>query len=209
MNVPLPFGMTGMKEIISPNCGLDTNQYHKIITAGPTGGFFGSIGLFLQNLKNPTFLIVYGAIIAVSLLFLVAYFFGIETTLYKNLIRPNVNTILIDTFWVLATILSYVGLFFLWDNPTPAEVYRNLVISVLFLLGNFLVLAWAAALFLIVNVSLAIWLAVILLIYNFWVFIYVWHIKALAALFLIPILLMYGYLLYSTIHIASLNNILI
>lgn len=194
-----PLGCSGGYSGCSGACLADTKS---------ASGFGHTIGLFIQTLGLADFLFVYGAIIIVSALFIVSYFFGINSTWYINLIKPNVNGWVVEAAWIIATALSYIGLFFLYDNNnSPSQISRNLGISFLFLIGNFLTLAWSTAFFQAQNLELAIWLAVIILIYNFWVYIYILYIKVLAAIFLIPILLMYVYLIYVTIHTASLNNI--
>lgn len=167
-----------------------------------------TIGSLFSTFTRLDFLFVYGVILIVSILFLLSFFFGTNTTFYQNLIKQNIiSGWVIEVLWVIATILSYIGLFFLWDNKTPNQDIRNLRISVLFLIGNFLTLAWSVTFFQAENITFAAWIAAAVLIYNFWLFIYLYYINVIASLFLIPIILMYVYLLYFTIHIAFLNNI--
>lgn len=160
-----------------------------------------------QRLTRIDFLLIYAAIVIISILSITVSVVGSTTTWYRELKQGSINPWLIRVGWVIATLLSYVGLYLLWEDVRPNEVSRDLGITVLFMIGTFLSLGWASVFYYAKNVGLSLWLLGILFVYKFWLFMYIWYIKPVAAVFLIPILLMYIYLMYSVAHLAYLNNI--
>lgn len=163
--------------------------------------------MWIQRIGRIDFLLIYHAIVVVSMLFLTVSIVGSTTTWYRELNKGPIDPWLIRFGWIIATLLSYVGLFLLWENVRPNEVSLDLAITVLFLISTFLSLGWASIFYYSKNIGLSLWLVGILFVYKFWLFIYIWYIKPLAAVFLIPILLMYIYLMYSVAHLAYLNNV--
>jgi tryptophan-rich sensory protein len=162
---------------------------------------------FSQRIKRFDFIFIYAAILIVTALFFVSYIPGIYSDWYENLKHDGLNVWIPRVAWVVTTALSYVGLYFLWQNSSAALVRRNLAVSALYLVGSFMILAWSAALYQHQDIGLAVWFSAILFIYQFWIFIYIWYIKPLAAIFILPLVLMYLYLVYSMIHLASINNV--
>jgi tryptophan-rich sensory protein len=165
--------------------------------------------LTLLRLKRPEFLVVYISLIILTILYLIVVFCGENTPWYLSLTQSNINPWLIRGLWVVATILSYVTFFFIWQDIRVYNIPRDFIVSVLFLITNFLFLGWTVSLYYGENLYLSFWIAFIIFIYNFWLFVYVWKIKPFASLFLIPSLILYLYLIYSTLHLASLNHITI
>lgn len=163
--------------------------------------------LFFARIKRLDFLVVYSSLLILAILLLVVVFLGERTTWYRGIIQPNINPWITRGLWIIGTILSYVSFFFIWQDVEVHEVPRDLIVSVLFVVTGFLFLAWGVAYYYAEDIVLSLWVAIIIFIYNLWLTIYVWYIKPIAALFLIPNLILYIYLLYATIHTASLNNI--
>ena len=155
------------------------------------------------------------AIIMVNLLVIVVSILGSNTTWFQSLNKGPVNIWIILGSWIIATILSYIGLFLFYSHTLapcahsmwPTQKTRNLVVAMLFLISAFLSLIWVAIFFYVQNIGLSLWLVSALFIYKFWVFIYMWYLKPVAAIFLIPILAVYIYLFYAMAHLATLNNI--
>ena len=155
------------------------------------------------------YIIVIAVLLLIYIPFFISYFFGIYSTWYENLKKDTDNTWIVSGLWIVVTIISYIGLYILWRNPTPETVSRNLVITVLFFLGNVILLAWSVIFYQFQNISTATWIALVLFIFEFWIFIYVWNIDRLAAIFLLPLVGMYLYFFYSMVHLAGLNNIIL
>jgi tryptophan-rich sensory protein len=155
------------------------------------------------------YIIVIGILLLIYIPFFISYFFGINSTWYENLKKDTSNTWIIAGLWIVVTIISYIGLYILWRNPTPETVSRNLTIAVLFFLGNVIFLAWAVFFYQFQNISTATWISLILLLFEFYIFLYVWNIDRLAGLFLIPLVGMYLYFFYSMVHLAFLNGIIL
>ena len=153
----------------------------------------------------------YIIIIVISLLvyipFLISYFFGIYSTWYNSLILPDYNHWVTAGLWIAATLISYIGFYILWKNADTRIMYRNLSIIVLYTIGTFLLIVYSILLFQFHSIAGAVWAALILLIYQFWLFVYIWNIDKVAALFLIPLIAMYVFFFYDIVHLASLNNV--
>lgn len=154
-----------------------------------------------------TYIIIFVLTFLIYIPFFLSYLFGITSTFYNNLVQTRDNHWFTTVLWITATIISYIGFYILWRNANKEVMYQNLIIAVLYLIGNFILVTWAVSLFQFQNIPLAVWLAFILFIYQFWVFIYIWQINRIAALFLIPLVVMYLFFFYDMIHLASLNNI--
>ena len=167
----------------------------------------GIFELFIQRLKKIDFLIVYILSILVIGLFFLTYLFGIFSPWYATLIPSSANVWLIRSLWIVTAAISYIGLYILWDNVATAELSRDLGVTVLFMVGNFITVAWSVALLQAQNIALAVWISSILFLYQFWLFVYIWFIKPKASYFLLPLLAMYLYLVYEMINLALLNNV--
>ena len=160
-----------------------------------------------DRVKRWDYIIVYGLILIVAGVFLLSYLPGIYSNWYATLKQPNLNLWVPRVLWVVATGISYIGLYILWREATPRTVQKYLSISVLYLIASFITVAWSVAFLQGENLELGTWIAGILFVYQFWVFIVIWYIKPLAAIFIIPLLGMYLYLVYSMAHLASLNGV--
>jgi tryptophan-rich sensory protein len=169
--------------------------------------YINNFDLFVQRLKDPNFLAVYVIIVVLWGVFLFSFISGYTSDWYTNLKHIDINPWIIWILWIIAGFISYIGLFILWENATETELPRDLHVTVLFLIGNFIFLGWSISLYQLENIQLAIWFSVALFIYQTWLVIYIWNINTLSGLLQIPILIMYLYLLYYTITLSSLNNI--
>jgi len=162
---------------------------------------------FKQKITGLDYILIYGAIVIVTILFLIILIIGANTTWYINLNKGSISNWLIIVLWIIAGSISYIGLFLLWGNIKSTELSINLNVAILFLVSIFLALGWIAIFYYNQNIGLSFWLALVLFIYEFWLFMHIWYINPIAAMFFTPILALYIYLMYFTAHIASVNNI--
>ena len=168
-----------------------------------TGSFLKSI---LVRLQQRDFIIVYAIVIVVWLLFFLSYIPGIYSEWFLNLQQPRVNLWIPRVAWIIAAILSYIGSYIL-ARSIPLDKY--LAIVMLYVSGSFIMLGWSVAFYQARNIALAAWIAGVLFIYQAALFLLVWHLNPIAAIFMIPILALYLYLVYSTVQLAALNNVLL
>lgn len=162
---------------------------------------------WMQRTKRKDFLIIYGVIIVANALFLISYIPGIYSSYYNNLKKDDTNPWVPRVAWIIAIILSYIGLYFLWQNTNGNNIGRNLAITVLYLIATFITIAWSTALYQFHNIALATWTAFLLFVYQLIILIVIWYINPLTALFNIPAVVMYFYLFYTMIQLAILNDI--
>ncbi len=155
------------------------------------------------------YIIVIGVLLLIYIPIFISYFFGVNSVWYENLKKDVSNSWIIAGLWIVVTIISYIGLYILWRDPTPETVSRNLLITVLFFLGNVILLAWSVIFYQFQNISTATWIALILFIFEFWIFIYVWNINRLVGILLLPLVAMYLYFFYSMVHLAFLNGVIL
>lgn len=180
-----------------------------IETTEPSKSSFFSLDASFARLKRIDIVIIYLAVLILAILLLVVVFYGSGTPWYTSLNQSGINPWIPRTFWIIATILSFVTFLFIAQDVRVYDVPRDLIVTVLFMISSFLFLAWAITLYYGQDLTLALWITIILFIYNLWLFIYVWHISWIGALFLIPNLILYAYLVYSSADLASLNNVII
>lgn len=168
-----------------------------------------SADMFFQRVGRPDMWIVYAIILVVNLLIIASAVSGYLSDWYKNLTNTNVNPIVTGVLWLIASALSFVSIFMLWKHVQPDEIADDLIISTYFLIGGVLTLAWSAVFFQGNQIIAAMWLAGLTFLYYFWLMIHIWYIRVRAAIFLMPLVAMYGYLFYSMIHLAALNGIIV
>lgn len=173
----------------------------------PINSSFFSFDASFTRLKRFDFITVYFTLIALAVLLLVVIFYGSSTTWYENLIKTSSTSWIVRGSWVVGTILSYVGFFWLWQDVRIHPIPRDFIVSTLFIISGFLFLGWVVALYYAQDIILSFWISIAIFVYNFWLFIYIWHLSYIAALFQLPLLALYIYLIYDTLTLASLNNI--
>lgn len=154
-----------------------------------------------------TYIIIIIITFLIYIPFFISYFAGINSAFNINLKTDTTNTWVIGGLWIITTIISYVGFYILWRNPTPELITRNLIISVLYFIGNVILLIFAVTFYQFESIAVAVWIALVLFIYQFWMFIYIWNINRIAAIFFLPSVAMYIYFFYSMVHLAFLNDI--
>jgi tryptophan-rich sensory protein len=186
--------------------GIPPNNKSDILIL--TSGVIQESGeMLLQRTAMLDMWFIYISITIIYILFFISAIFGINSTWYTNLKKSGISPWLIGSLWVIVTILSYIAIFMIWRHVKPGEIVLDLTVSIYFLIGSFLALLWAAVFFQGNNIGLSVWIAALNFLYQFWLLIYVWYIKPAAAIFMIPALIMYGYIFYAMVHLATINNI--
>ena len=158
--------------------------------------------------------LIYTCILVIYILSAASTISGTSSLWYQTLNRSEVDAYEIGALWVISVILSYVSIFLIWSRMIMSDdgyAFKrrtiDLEISVYFLIGAFLLLLWSSIFFQGNNIAMSIWIAAAIFIYHFWLFIYICHIDIRIAILLIPLVIIYGYLFYAMIHLASINNI--
>lgn len=145
-------------------------------------------------------------IILIIILVVIVSIIGAVTDWYTKLKHGHVNNWVTIILLIIAILLSYISLILLWNY---IDQNKFVIITTLFLIEAFILLGWITIFYFGQNIGLSLWLAGVLFVYKLWLFIYIWYIKPTAAIFLIPILIFYIYLMYITAHLAYLNNIIL
>lgn len=161
----------------------------------------------IKRITDPNYLAIYTITFILLCIFSLSYLYGIYTSWYNNLIFPTLNPWIPRILWIIAVIVSYIGIYVLWEESLPNEIPRDLGVSVLFIIGSFISLAWSISYLQLQDLRLAFWTSLILLAYETWLTIYIWFINKLSGLLLIPILVMYVYLVFSMAEISDLNGV--
>ena len=159
--------------------------------------------IVMSQQTNRDFLIIIGSMIIIGILFIIMSLVGLTNKWYRELNKGAINPWVVTLLWSLSILLSYVTLFLLWNNSSL------LTFMVLFLISMFMSLGWVIIFYYGQDIGLSLWLISVLFIYKFWLFVHIWYIRPIASVFLIPILLMYIYLMYSVAHLAYLNGIML
>lgn len=167
--------------------------------------FFDSLSLRLKRLE---FITVYTSIIVLEILLVVSTIIGETSVWYQRLLKHN-NSQIIKISWIVASILSYFIFFPIWQDVRVYYFPNDFMVTILFLIDCFLTILWVIVFYYFQNIKLSLWIAIILLIYNFIIFLVVYTINSYASLFLIPTIALYIYLIYNTVQIMLLNNILL
>lgn len=185
--------------------GVPPNEMQDLLLITP-GVVRDSADMFLQRARRNDLRFIYICITILNILFLISAIFGVTSNWYKNLKTDGVSPYLIGSLWLVAAILSYGAIFMLWEHMRPDEIKKDVQISVYFLIGTFLSVLWAGVFFQGNDLRWSLWIAAILFLYSFWLLIYIWIIKPTAGVFMLPLVVMYGYFFYSSVHVAFLNN---
>jgi len=187
---------------------LDSEPKISTVTGGTGGGIGAFWASFVQKLTHWDYIIVWGALLILSILLIVMVYIGSESTFYMNLVKQAINPWYIAGLWIFGTILSYIGFIFIWEDIND-KTPQDLILSIYFVITDFIFIGWAAALYFAENIAFSYWMALFLFVFNFWLFLYIWRINIITAIFLIPNLVLYIYLIYSSLDLAYLNHVLI
>lgn len=158
--------------------------------------------------KNTIMWIMVISSVILTILFLLVSYLGVRKKWYINLpVKINANTWTIAALWIVASIISYGVFYFI--RGKDEKIYGQSRIYPYFLIISYLNLLWAVIFFNNENFSLTLGIIAIIFALQFYLIIFLAYISVIAALLLVPLLLLYGYLFYTTLHLASVNNIII
>ena len=146
--------------------------------------------------------------ITVTILFIVAAYLGARKPFYQELIKkfPQ-NEWLVGGLWLIASIIAYLGFFFLRDKDP--NVYPVGTLWPWYVFINYLNLLWIVLFYLYESFYAALSIILIIILLYFYLIILLFSISTWAALFLFPLEILYIYLFYSLIHLSSVNGIII
>lgn len=162
-----------------------------------------SINTTLKYMKYPEFLVISGVLTVLGLLLVVVTFFGEKTDYHKNMIKPCINVWLIRGLWVLSAISSFVSFYYL---SKELSFPQYLFINTLFIITAFLFLVFGLFFFHTEYINISLWISIIIFIYNIWIYKYVNYFSPTASIFLIPNLILYVYMIFSTSYCMYKNQ---
>jgi tryptophan-rich sensory protein len=158
--------------------------------------------------KDPAQWILWICSFILTILFLVASFIGAKESWYVNLpVKSNENSWLIAGLWVVASLLSYLAFYIVRDYDE--EKYGQSRLLPLFLIVSYLNVLWVILFFKFQSFTSTIIILAVIFAVQFYIMIFLLYINAWAFVVLIPLQVLYGYLIYSIFHLASINNIVI
>jgi len=156
--------------------------------------------------STPDSLIMVMISITLTILFIIAAYFGSKQTWYVNLpVKSQDNIWILAGAWILVSLISY-GAFYFIRNADEA-IYGQSRLLPLFLMISYINLLWAIVFYLYQSFLGTIILILLIILINFFIIVFLFNINTWAALCIIPLEILYIYLLYSIIHLASVNNI--
>lgn len=155
------------------------------------------------------------AIGSVNIIIILVGILGSMTVWYEGLFTNQLINWIVWALWIVTTFLSYFGLFVFYNHTLdpcvlsswPDMSSRNFFLTIAFLITSLLTLGWIAIFYYGRNIVISMWLITILFVYKFTIFVYMWYIKPLAAVFLIPLLMLYLYIFYALARLTTINNI--
>ncbi|HSW76931.1 MAG TPA: hypothetical protein VLG50_07785 [Candidatus Saccharimonadales bacterium] len=137
----------------------------------------------------------------ITILFLIAAYIGAQKPFYQELIKkfPQ-NAWLIAGLWLIASIISY-GTFYLAPSVTTLWPWYVMI--------NYLNLLWIVVFYIYESFYAALVIIFIIILIYFYLMLLVGSVNIWAPLLLLPLELLYIYLFYSLLHLASVNQIII
>lgn len=156
-----------------------------------------------QNAPTWTMIV---ASLTLTILFLVGSYFGARKKWYRTLpVKSNENTWVIAVLWIIASLISYGIFYFIKDKDE--SIYGQSRIYPYFVIISFLNVLWVVVFFNNENFVLTLLIIGIIFALQVYIIIFLFYISIIAAVLLIPLEFLYGYLFYSILHLASINNI--
>ena len=156
-----------------------------------------------NNLQDyPIFInsvVVFIFVVIVAMLCLILFGFGITSEWYNHLNKENINSWIIFSALLVALLVSYLSILIL------PHTHDSIVC--LFLIGTFLLLFWVLIFFHYRDIGVSIWVMFAVFVYFFCLSNYVWIISPLAAIPILPLLIMFLFLVYFMIYLADINKV--
>jgi tryptophan-rich sensory protein len=160
---------------------------------------------FLKRLRRYDFWLLFLILIVLLVINIVIVIIGSVSSWYKNLKKLDFRSPFSQVCWIISTLATYFALYLLWEEFDVEDVPLDFFITALYILGSFIVLMWGTAFYFFHNLVVSVVLNAVILLYKIALFVYIWKINKIAAIFLIPLMIMYAYQLASTIYILNQN----
>lgn len=155
--------------------------------------------------NGPTWYMIVASIV-LTILFLVGSYFGVRKKWYRTLpVKSNENTWVVAVLWVIASLISYGIFYFIKDKDE--SIYGQSRIYPYFVIISFLNVLWVVLYFNNQNTVLTLLIIGIIFALQLYIIIFLFYISIIAAVLLVPLQILYAYLFYSILHLASINNI--
>lgn len=155
--------------------------------------------------KPESILMIFMAIL-LTVLFIVAAYFGAKEDWYVNLpVKSQDNVWILAGLWIFFSLVSYGAYYLIRD--ADENVYGQSRLLPLFLIISYLNLLWAVIFYLYQSFIAALLLVGLIILINMYIIFFLWEINPWAAVTVIPLEILYIYLFYSFIRLASNNEI--
>lgn len=162
----------------------------------------------LLSIFTPDNLTMWITAITLTILFIVAAYFGSKLSWYQNLpVKSQDNVYILAAAWVIASLISFGALYIIGDEDET--IYGQSRLLPWYLVISFLNLLWVVIFYIYQSFATALVFILIIILINFYLILFLLYINIWAGLLLVPLEILYIYLIYSLINLASRNNIII
>lgn len=145
---------------------------------------------------------------SLTILFLVGAYVGARSSFFVNLpVKANEPTWLIAGLWILASLISYASFYLVRDYDDC--IYGQSRLLPLFLIISYLNIAWLVTFYVYGNFILTLIILGTVILVNFYILVFLYYINVWAAVSVLPLFVMYLYLFYSILHLASINQVVL
>jgi len=146
--------------------------------------------------------IIYFTLFVIYILTLIVLYYGAKNDWYKILKKPYSDPITFAILWTVAILVSACSIFYLQKISE-----RNIkILTIMYMINSILNLFWSVVFFWTKKIELSILLSITLFIFNYTIFLFLMKIAMQAAILYIPLLILYAYLIYATIHLLLMNQ---
>src|SRR4029078_13278167 len=125
---------------------------------------------------------------------------------YQDLPNKTNDTIYLAVAWVIGSILSYSAFYLIKD--IDEQIFHTSRLLPWFVLINFINLLWVVVFYIYKSFTAAAILILSILLIEFYIILLLLYVNVYAALLNLPIFILYIYLLYSIVNLASRNFII-
>jgi hypothetical protein len=146
--------------------------------------------------------------ITLTILFFVAAYFGAKLSWYQQLKRTDINQWLLAGLWVIASLISYGTFYFVKDKND--KIYGQSRLLPYFLIISFLNVLWTIIYFYNMNFLVTLFIILLIIVGEIYIMLFLLNIiNFWAVILMLPLIVLYVYLLYSILHTASINGIIL
>lgn len=143
--------------------------------------------------------------VTLTILFLIVAYLGSKQSWYVNLsVKSQGNVWLLAGAWIIASLISY-GAFYLIRNVDD-KIYGTSRLLPLFLIISYINLLWAIIFYLYQSFIITAILIALIILINVYIIIFLFSINVWAGLTVLPLEILYIYLLYSILRLGADNN---